>query len=177
MPANNKHDSMTAPRYAEIATFMRAPFVADFQQLDIALVGVPYDGGTSNRPGARHGPREIRNASTMMRSTHHVTRMNPHELCVVGDVGDVPFTEAYNPEGAMVDIEHFYRQLSRAGVMPLTAGGDHSITYPILKVLGSERPAGLIHIDAHTDTWDMFQGSRFSHGAPFPFPAPAADNS
>jgi guanidinopropionase len=167
MPTDKEHNTMVAPRYAEIATFMRAPIVEQLDKLDIALVGVPYDGGTSNRPGARHGPREIRNSSSMMRTTHHVTRMNPHELCVVGDVGDVPFTEAYNPEGAMADIERFYRQLAHAGVVPLTAGGDHSITYPILKTLGADRPVGLIHIDAHTDTWDAFQGSRFSHGAPF----------
>ena len=158
---------MSAPRYMEIATFMRAPLIDDPSEFDIAMIGVPYDGAVTNRPGARHGPREIRNASSMMRSIHPSTRINPYELCRVGDGGDVPFTRAYDIEGAHTDIEEFFSTFHRAGVTPLAAGGDHSITLPILRAVASEEPVGLIHIDAHTDTWDDFMGSRYSHGAPF----------
>ncbi|MFQ5794247.1 MAG: agmatinase [Candidatus Bipolaricaulia bacterium] len=158
---------MLAPRYMEIATFMRTPVVDDLSVFDIAMVGVPYDGAVTNRPGARHGPREIRNASSMMRAIHPTTHVNPYELCGVGDGGDVPFTRVYDTEGAHEDIEEFFSSMSRAGVVPLAAGGDHSITLPILRALASEAPVGLIHIDAHTDTWDQFMGSSYSHGAPF----------
>jgi guanidinopropionase len=160
-------DPMTSPRYSEIATFMRAPLVADPAQVDVALVGVPFDGGVTARPGARHGPREIRNASSMMRMIHHVTRVNPYRMVRVGDVGDVPFTRVFELEAALGDIEAFYRRVHAAGAAPLSAGGDHSITYPIFKAICADRPTGMVHIDAHTDTWDEFLGSRFTHGAPF----------
>ena len=166
-PIRSGRDSMSAPRYMDIATFMRAPVVGDFSALDIAMVGVPYDGAVTNRAGARHGPREVRNASSMMRAIHPTTRVNPYELCRIGDAGDVPFTRVYDTEGALRDIAEFFSALSRAGVTPLAVGGDHSITLPILRATASDGPVGLIHVDAHTDTWDEFMGSKYSHGAPF----------
>ena len=156
-----------ALRHTEIATFMRAPLARSLDEVDIALVGIPFDGGVTHRPGARHGPREIRNMSTMMRSNHHVTRFNPFEACRIGDVGDVRFENIYHLDESIGSIERFYRALADAGVTPLAAGGDHSVTYPILKVLGEKEPLGLVHVDAHTDTWGPFQGSKFHHGAPF----------
>ncbi len=161
------YEPHTALRHTEIATFMRMPLAQTLDELDIALVGIPFDGGVTHRPGARHGPREIRNMSTMMRSFHHVTQFNPYDVCRVADVGDVRFENLYNLDEAISSIETFYRQLARAGVTPLGAGGDHSVTYPILKVLGDKKSVGLVHIDAHTDTWGPFQGSKFHHGAPF----------
>jgi guanidinopropionase len=158
---------MTHPRYMGIPTFMRQKFADNAEGLDIALAGVPYDGGVSNRPGARHGPREIRNASSLTRAIHHVTKINPFELCAVADVGDVMFSQVYDVEASMAEIEAFFSAIVKAGAAPLTAGGDHSISYPILKALGAERPLHIVHIDAHTDTWDTFQGSKFHHGAPF----------
>lgn len=155
------------PRYTGIATFMRAPLMQRLAEIDIALVGVPFDGGVSNRPGARHGPREIRNMSSLMRTTHHVTRINPFALCRVADAGDVRFGSVYDLARVGDDITAFYRRLRGAGVMPLSAGGDHSVTYPILRGVVSGEPVGLIHIDAHTDTWDEFMGSKFHHGGPF----------
>ncbi len=160
------YDPMMAPRYAEIPTFMRTPHVNQVRDLDIALVGVPFDGGVTNRPGARHGPREIRNMSSLTRTIHHVTRINPYKLCRIGDVGDVRFTHVYHLDEALNNIEEFFHKLHTAGVIPLSAGGDHSITYPILKAIAAQRPVGLIHIDAHTDTWDEFLKSRVHHGAP-----------
>ncbi len=159
--------AMFAPRYAEIATFMRAPLASDPGDVDVALAGVPFDGGTSNRPGARHGPREIRNMSSLMRAYHHVTRINPHALCRVADVGDVAFQQAYDIEAALGEIEAFYAALHDAGAVPISAGGDHTITLPIFRAIAHARPLGMVHVDAHTDTWDEFQGSKFHHGSPF----------
>jgi guanidinopropionase len=161
------HDPMSAPRYMDIATFMRTPLIDDPAEFDIALVGIPYDGAVTNRPGARHGPREVRNASSMMRMIHPTTRVNPYELYRIGDGGDVPFTRLFDPESAHEDIEKFISGFHASGAVPLAVGGDHSITLPMLRGLVSNGPVGLIHIDAHTDTWDEFMGSRYSHGAPF----------
>ena len=160
-------DPMTAPRYREIATFMRAPVTRDPTGVDIGLIGVPFDGGVTNRPGARHGPREIRNMSSLMRSIHHVTRVDPYALCKVADLGDVPFPRVFDLEGSLDDIAAFYRAVHAAGVVPLSAGGDHSITLPIFQAIAADRPVGMVHVDAHTDTWDEFLGSKFTHGAPF----------
>jgi guanidinopropionase len=167
MKDGDRHDPMSSPRYMEIATFMRTPLLTSPADSDIALIGVPYDGAVTNRPGARHGPREIRNASSMMRSIHHATRINPYELCRIADAGDVPFTRIYEVERAHEDISRFFQQLRRAGVVPLAVGGDHSITLPILRALGADGPLGLIHVDAHTDTWDEFMGCNVMHGTPF----------
>jgi guanidinopropionase len=150
-----------------IPTFMRTEIVPSAAGLDIAMLGIPYDGGVSNRPGARHGPREIRNQSSLMRNIHHVTRENPHELCRVADVGDVEFSAVFDEIRVCEEIEQVIDRIVTAGALPLSVGGDHSVTYPILRALGRSGPVGLVHIDAHTDTWDAFQGSKFHHGAPF----------
>jgi guanidinopropionase len=160
-------ESMSEPRYSGIASFMRIPLVQDPSGLDIAFIGVPYDGAVEGRSGARQGPREIRNMSSMIRAIHHLTRINPFKICDIADLGDISFTNVYSIEGVHNDILNFYKKLNDAGVVPLTAGGDHSITLPILRVIGKETPVGLVHIDAHTDTNDMEMGSKFSHGTPF----------
>jgi guanidinopropionase len=154
-------------RYSGIATFMHTPLVYDPSELDIALIGVPYDGAVENRSGARHGPREIRNMSGMMRSIHHVTRINPYKLCRIADIGDVPITHLFHPGEAHADITDFYRKVHAAGVVPLSAGGDHSITLPILRAIAADKPVGMIQVDAHTDTADEELGFKFSHGTPF----------
>ncbi len=158
---------MDEVRYVGIPSFMRAPVATTLDDLGIGIVGVPFDAAVTNRPGARHGPREIRNQSSNMRTIHPVTRVNPYELCRVADVGDVGFEHVYDLERAHGEIEAFYRRLHEAGVVPLTAGGDHSITYPILRAIADQAPVGLIQIDSHTDTWDEFKGSRIHHGSPF----------
>jgi guanidinopropionase len=163
-----EREAMLAPRYAEIATFMRAPLLREPRELDIALIGVPFDGGVTNRPGARHGPREIRNASTLMRAIHHVTKVDPYALCRIGDMGDVAFSRIYELEACLDDIAEFYGRVHAAGAVPLSAGGDHAITLPIFRAIADKgRPLGMVHIDAHTDTWDEFLGSRYMHGTPF----------
>lgn len=159
--------ALWAPRYMGLPSFMRTPLVGDPRDVDIALIGVPYDGGVTNRPGARHGPREMRNASTMMRTIHHVTRVNPFEICRVGDLGDVSFSRVHDQDATFAEITAFYAGLRDAGTVPLSAGVDHSITYAIFRALAEKRPIGMVHIDAHTDTWDEFLGSKFGHGSPF----------
>jgi guanidinopropionase len=158
---------MSGPRYAGIATFMRTPLVHDASELDIALIGVPFDGGVENRAGPRHGPREIRNMSSLTRAVHHVTRVNPYQLCRVADIGDVPITNAFDLEASHADITQFYQKVHAAGVVPLSAGGDHSISLPILRAIAADRCVGMVHIDAHTDTFDEELGSKFTHGTPF----------
>ena len=155
------------PRFSGLATFMRLPHAVDPATLDIALVGVPWDGGTTNRAGARHGPRQIRDMSSFIRRLHPVTRRSPFALARIADHGDV----AVNPVDLMDTmgrVERFYARLHAAGAIPLSAGGDHLISLPILRVLGRPRPLGLIQFDAHPDTGDVYFGqSRYTHGTPF----------
>jgi guanidinopropionase len=140
---------------------------SSIEGIDIGLIGVPTDLGVTNRPGARHGPREMRNSSSLMRSFNLSLGINPYELCRIADLGDVHLSHRYDLERQIVDIEAFYRKIKAAGIRPVTAGGDHSITYPIFKALAADAPVGMVHIDAHTDTWAEFAGSKFTHGAPF----------
>ncbi len=158
---------MVVPRFGEVATFMRLPIERDPAKLDIALCGVPWDGGTTNRPGARHGPREIRNMSTLMRLVHHVSLVAPYELCRVGDHGDAP-VNPIDLADSLKRIEGFFAALHTAGAAPLSAGGDHLITLPILRAIAGERPVGVVHFDAHSDTSDSyFGGEKYTHGTPF----------
>lgn len=154
-------------RYHGIASFMRAPLVQSMDEADIVMVGVPFDGGVTNRPGARHGPREVRNQSSLMRTIHPVTRINPFDQCRIGDLGDVAFPEVYDLEACVGQIERFFKEIKAAGARPLACGGDHCISYPIIKALAGDKPLALVHVDAHTDTWDSFGGSKFMHGTPF----------
>lgn len=161
------YDPMQEPRFSEIATFMRAPLADSLDDLDIALIGVPTDLGVTNRAGARHGPREIRNASSLVRTRNLAMDINPYDLCRIADVGDVRFTSRYDLDRQVDEIETFFRHVHDAKVLPVTAGGDHSITYPIFKAIAADAPIGMVHIDAHTDTWGEVWGSKFHHGAPF----------
>ncbi len=156
-------------RFAEIATFMRTPFCRDLKEVDIGIVGIPFDGGLTCRTGARYGPREVRNQSSLMRDINVVTNSRPYEMCRVADMGDVRFKNILNLDNAYLDIHKHFQAIAASQVIPLSVGGDHSVTYPILKALGAryEEPIAIIHIDSHTDTWAEFQGSKFHHGAPF----------
>jgi guanidinopropionase len=159
------------PRYAGIATFMRLPHIAPEQAaeagVEIGLIGVPWDGGTTNRPGARHGPRQMRDQSTLMRNVHHITGVQPYRSANCADLGDAAINPA-DLADSLTRIETFYRLVAGAGIVPLSAGGDHLITLPILRALARERPLGLVHFDAHGDTWDRYFGDhKFTHGTPF----------
>lgn len=160
-------DALVTPRYGSIPTFMRLPHITDLRKLDIALVGVPWDGGTTNRAGARHGPREIRNMSSFMRKVHHVSRIAPYQLARVADMGDAP-VNPIDLIDSLKRIEGYFAKIHDAGAIPLSAGGDHLITLPIFRAIARHRPIGMVHFDAHSDTNDSyFGGNMYTHGTPF----------
>jgi guanidinopropionase len=162
-------DPMQRPRFTGLASFFRLPYVEDFEAdpPEIGVCGVPYDGGVTNRPGPRHGPREVRNQSSLMRRINQATGASPFEAAKVADIGDAWIAKPYELEGAHREIEDYFRRVKGAGIRPLTCGGDHSISLPILRAIAADGPLGMIHIDAHCDTGDNYGGSRFHHGAPF----------
>ncbi|HSM42375.1 MAG TPA: agmatinase [Afifellaceae bacterium] len=159
------------PRFAGIPTFMRLPYIQAGDpgraEVEVGLIGVPWDGGTTNRAGARHGPRQLRDLSTMIRAVHPATGFNPFKAKNCADLGDAPVNPA-DLADALERITNFYRDIHADGIMPLTAGGDHLVSLPVLRALGRERPLAMIHFDAHTDLFDSyFGGFRYTHGTPF----------
>jgi guanidinopropionase len=160
-------DPQAQPRYTGIASFFRAPVGAALAETDIGLIGVPFDGGVTNRSGTRHGPRAVREQSALLRRINAATGVTPFASARVRDLGDCWLEQPYALEGALEEIAAFYRTVVAAGVVPLSVGGDHSISLPILRAVGAGRPVGMVHIDAHCDTGDDYMGSRFHHGAPF----------
>jgi guanidinopropionase len=160
-------DAAKVPRFAGHSTFMRLPAVETARGLDIALVGIPWDGGTTNRAGARHGPREVRNQSSLMRRAHHVSGIQPFSVANVADVGDL----TVNPidlQDSLKSIESGIRAIVDEGAIPLSVGGDHLTTLPVLRAISRGRKLGLIHFDAHSDTNDRYFGDNlYTHGTPF----------
>ncbi|MBN3288835.1 SPEB protein, partial [Polyodon spathula] len=135
--------------------------------LDAAFVGVPIDTGTSNRPGARFGPRQIRAESSLMRAYNGGTRAAPYESLMVADIGDVN-VNMYDLKDTCKRIREAYQKIVAGGCIPLTLGGDHTISYPILQAVSEKHgPVGLIHVDAHADTSDVVLGEKIGHGTPF----------
>ncbi len=157
-------DSAAHPRFAGPVSFFRLPMLDDPAAVDIALVGLPWDGGTTNRPGTRHGPREIRAASTLIRPFHHVTRRSPYSHARVADLGDAP-VNPIDIADSLGKVAGFFRRIHAAGARPVTAGGDHLVTLPILRAVAQGGPVGLIQFDAHADVNDSyFGGHRHTHG-------------
>ena len=158
-------------RYSGVATFMRRPLLENAEAwagIDIGFIGVPFDGAVTNRPGARHGPRHLRDQSTLMGAYNHQTGVNPHRLVEAADLGDVPLEGIYELDRAIAEIEDWYDKVCAAGVAPLTAGGDHSITLPIMRALARRTgPLGMVHFDAHCDTGPELFGHKHHHGGPF----------
>ena len=159
------------PRFAGVPTFMRLPHVsldeARTQDVEIGIIGVPWDSGTTNRPGPRHGPRQLRDASTMIRAEHPVSGVRPYERANCADLGDVSINPA-DIEDSMNRITAFYNKVLGKGIKPLTAGGDHLTSLPVLRALADKAPLGMIHFDSHTDLFhSYFDGTMFTHGTPF----------
>jgi guanidinopropionase len=160
-------DPFTSPRFGQIASFMLLPVADSPVGLDVALLGIPYDGGVSYRPGARFGPRAVREQSSLIRPWHPVLKVHPFERLRVADCGDIDI--------APNSIESTYAAITRridavveARAAPVCVGGDHSITLAILRSLAKRfGPLGLVHFDAHPDTWDQYFGSKYFHGTPF----------
>tara|TARA_Y100001970_G_scaffold221063_1_gene271638 strand:+ start:4128 stop:5078 length:951 start_codon:yes stop_codon:yes gene_type:complete len=158
---------MTTPRFADIATFFRLPVLKDLNKLDYCVCGVPWDGGTTNRPGARHGPREVRNASSMIRLYHPVSLKSPYDNYNIADIGDCP-VNPIDVQDSLDRIKKFYTNIKKSKTIPLSIGGDHLISLPILRALASDGPIGLFQFDSHSDTWDSyFGGHKYTHGTPF----------
>ena len=159
------------PRFAGIPTFMRLPHVPlddpRLGSVDVGLIGIPWDSGTTNRAGARHGPRQLRDLSTMIRAEHGATGVRPFEAANCADLGDVP-PNPVDVEDGLARVTGFYARVRDAGIRPLTAGGDHLCSLPVLRALAADAPLGMIHLDSHTDLFDgYFGGSRYTHGTPF----------
>jgi guanidinopropionase len=158
--------------YAGLSTLLdlpygpEAPDQPDFAGLEVALVGVPMDLGVTNRAGARLGPRAVREVERIG-PYNHALKVAPRGACKAADIGDVPMRSRFSLDDSIEDIAAFYKRIQKAGVRPISVGGDHSITYPILQALGHDRPVGLVHIDAHCDTMGEIEGSKFHHGGPF----------
>ncbi|MDE2385686.1 MAG: agmatinase [Alphaproteobacteria bacterium] len=166
---NQPLSGLVTPRFGGIATWGRLPHVPleDAVGIDIGIVGIPWDGGTTNRPGPRHAPRQIRDQSSMVRRMHQVTRVVPYDLANVADLGDCPVNPA-NVDDALKRVEAYFKKVVAKGIRPLSAGGDHLSSLPVLRALGEKKPVGMIHFDAHTDLYDSyFGGFKYTHGTPF----------
>jgi len=167
LPHPEPVDALTYARFTGISTFMRLPHITQPEELEVALIGVPFDGGTTYRPGPRFGPRHVRAQSAIIRPWNPVLHVNPFAKHRTADFGDL----AVNP----LSIEDTFRRIER-GMAPLVearvrcvcVGGDHSISLPILRaVVKKHGPVSLIQLDAHNDLWDEYFGSKYSHGTPF----------
>ena len=160
-------NAFRSPRYAQLSTFMRLPYQKDPRGLDVAILGIPFDGGVSFRPGARFGPKEIRSNSLLIRPYHPVLRTSPFSRLRVADCGDVD----PNPLD-IVDtygrIEAAVGEVLAAGAIPACVGGDHSISLAILRAVARRHGAvALVHFDSHQDMWEEYFGNRYFHGTPF----------
>ncbi len=158
--------------YADPATFLDLPYLPQavrsgvISDLDVAVIGVPMDLGVTNRAGARLGPRAVR-AVERIGPYEHVLRAAPATEIRAADIGDVPFRSRFDLVSCHEDIEAFFATVKASKVIPLAVGGDHSISYSILRALGRDRPLGMVHLDAHCDTGGVYEGSKFHHGGPF----------
>jgi len=159
-------DALVYPRFSGIPTFMRLPHIRQAEELDLALIGVPFDGGTTYRPGPRFGPRNVRVQSAMIRPWNPVLKVNPFDRWRIADFGDL----SINP----LSIDDTYQRITEqlgdvmhAGARPVCVGGDHSILLPILRAIHKHfGPVAFLQLDAHGDTWGGYFGSPHSHGTP-----------
>ena len=159
------------PRFAGLPTFMRLPYLKidqpEIHQVDIGLIGIPWDAGTTNRPGPRHGPRQLRDYSTMIRAFNSVTKQSPFENTNCADLGDVGPNPA-DIQDTLERITKFYKEIKKIGILPMSIGGDHLCSLPILRGIYTKKPLGLVQFDSHTDLfYSYFGGSMFTHGTPF----------
>ena len=167
MPRNQPQSGNAMPRFAGLATMMRLPAASSAAGLDAAFVGVPLDIGTSNRTGARFGPRQIRAESALLRPYNMATGAAPFDTLQVADLGDVP-VNTYSLEKSLIIIKRFYDDVITADCRPLTLGGDHTIALPILRAVANKHgPVALVHVDAHADVNDEMFGEAVAHGTPF----------
>jgi len=160
-------DALESPRFEGVPTFMRLPMERDAGKIDVAILGIPFDSGASYRPGARFGPREIRVQSALIRPYNPVLNVDPFRKRKIADYGDVS-VNPFSMEDTISRITNEIANVLKQGCLPISVGGDHSISYPILKAIAEKYGAvGLIHFDSHSDTLDKYFGVKYSHGTPF----------
>jgi guanidinopropionase len=159
-------DAAFRPRFMEVPTFLRLPMAESAAGLDIALSGIPFDLGVTNRPGARHGPRQVRDLSSLQRKRHPTLGVEPETQCRLADLGDVKINP-FSIEDSVARIQAFFDAVRGHGARPLTVGGDHLTTLPVLRALKPDAPMGLIQFDAHCDTGGPYMGQPLHHGATF----------
>jgi len=148
---------------------MRLPAISDPAEVDIALFGVPFDGGSPNRNGSRHGPRQMRvESASTIRRYNAATNVSPFQTCRVADLGDVP-VNPIDVGDSLERIEKFTRAIVDAGAVAIAAGGDHLITLPLLRAIAHSGPVGLVQFDSHVDTYDHFFDERFKYNNGTPF--------
>ncbi len=166
LPHPQPTDALIYPRFSGVSTFMRLPHVPRAVELDVAIIGVPYDGGTTYRPGARFGPRHVREQSSIIRPWNPVLNVSPFEKLRIADFGDL----SINPLSLEDTFQRISDQLDgilSAGSRTVCVGGDHSILLPILRSIHRRfGPVALVQFDAHNDTWSGYFGSPHSHGTP-----------
>ena len=155
-------DPTVSPRFSDIATFMRTRRHDISPQVDIGLVGVPFDLGVNYRTGARHGPSGVREGSRVIRRVHPSSGIAPFEICNVADLGDAPINPM-NKDISIVQIQEFFEQLVENKITPIACGGDHTIPLPILRAIAKDNPVGILHFDAHADPLDELVGDRINH--------------
>jgi guanidinopropionase len=159
-------DASKSPRFADISTFFRLPKHPISGELDIALVGVPFDLGVNHRSGARQGPGAVREASRGIRRVHPSSSIAPFALCNVADVGDCP-VNALDMFASIALIQEYFEKLDAAGAVPLSIGGDHTIPLPILRAIAKDGPVAVVQFDSHADTLDELLGSKINHATTF----------
>ena len=160
-------DAAITPRFSGFSTFMRTQRHDISPEIDIALIGVPFDIGVNYRAGARQGPSSVREASRLIRRVHPTSGIAPYDICNVADVGDAPVNPIDLPK-SMASIEAFFASIQKAGAIPLSIGGDHTVPLPILRAIVKKgAPVGVVQFDAHPDTLDSLADTKINHATTF----------
>lgn len=163
--ANPKYapaDAAQVPRFSDVATFLRTRRVEMDDDIDIGLVGVPFDIGLNYRGGPREAPAAVRQASRLIRMVHPTSGLAPHDLCNIADLGDAP-VNPLDKDRSIADIETYFRALRDHAIRPMAIGGDHTIPTPILRGIARDEPVGILQIDSHADTLDELCGTKINH--------------
>jgi len=163
MPRYVPEDSLKSPRFTGPSTFARLPHVRTLEDVDLAIVGVPFDTGVTYRVGGRFGPNAVRSASVMLRPYNANLDVKPFEILSCVDYGDIAIVPGYT-ERSYAAIEEAVSPIVEAGVVPLLIGGDHACTLPHLRATRSRGPVAVIDFDSHTDAWDSYFGEKYNHG-------------
>lgn len=163
MPRYVPEDSLQSPRVTGPSTFARLPLVQTLEDVDVAIVGVPFDTGVTYRVGGRFGPNAVRAASVMLRPYNPNLDVKPFDVLSCVDHGDIAIVPGYT-ERSYAAIEAAVAPIVERGVIPLLIGGDHACTLPHLRATRSRRPVAVIDFDSHTDAWDSYFGEKYNHG-------------